>query len=274
MACALVVKRRLTQSALILIQQPFCAYVVPIRERNKLPSAREGFQISDLKSQKEIKLNIHTGRCPLCHAEDIHETYHRDSHRDYHRCPICQLVFVPPDQYLSPQQERGQYDLHQNSPEDQGYRQFLSRLFLPMQERLSPGSHGLDFGSGPGPTLSVMFQEAGHSMVLYDHFYAHDLSVFTYQYDFITATEVLEHLHHPHHELNRLWERLKPGGSLGIMTKLTPDRASFPKWHYKNDPTHVCFYSRSTFQWLATRWNSNLTFLDPDVMMFFKEPLS
>jgi SAM-dependent methyltransferase len=219
-------------------------------------------------------LNIHSGGCPLCHAEDIQATYHRDSNRDYHLCSICHLVFVPPDQFLSPQQERDQYDLHQNSPDDQGYRKFLSRLFLPMQERLSPGSHGLDFGSGPGPTLSVMFQEVGHTMALYDYFYARDLSVFTHQYDFITATEVLEHLHHPPKELNRLWKLLKPGGTLGIMTKLTPTRESFPDWHYKNDPTHVCFYSPSTFKWLAARWDSNLMFVNQDVMLFIKKPLS
>ena len=221
-----------------------------------------------------MTLTMDACRCPLCDAEEIQKTYHRDRNRDYHLCQKCHLIFVPSEQHLSSEKEKAQYDLHQNSPADQGYRQFLSRLFLPMQERLSPGSHGLDFGSGPGPTLSIMFQEAGHSMVLYDHFYAHDLSVFRNQYDFITATEVLEHLHHPQKELNRLWERLKPGGSLGIMTKLTPGRASFPGWHYKNDPTHVCFYSPSTFQWLATQWNSHLTFLDHDVMMFYKKPLS
>jgi hypothetical protein len=189
-------------------------------------------------------------------------------------CPTCHLVFVPPEQYLSSQEEKAQYDLHQNSPHDQGYRQFLSRLFLPMQKRVAPRSRGLDFGSGPGPTLSVMFEEIGHPMAIYDHFYAQDLSVFERQYDFITATEVLEHIQDPERELNRLWELLKPDGNLGIMTKLAPSRESFPDWHYKNDPTHVCFYPRSTFEWLAARWDSNLTFLDHDVMMFYKNPLS
>ena len=93
-------------------------------------------------------------RCPLCHAEEIQKTYHRDRNRDYHLCPICHLVFVPPDQYLSSQEEKAQYDLHQNSPNDQGYRQFLSRLFIPMQKRLAPGSRGLDFGSGPRKPIS------------------------------------------------------------------------------------------------------------------------
>ena len=62
-------------------------------------------------------------------------------------------------------------------------------------------------------------------------------------YDFICATEVVEHLHRPGQDLERLWSLLRPGGWMGIMTKLVRDRASFDTWHYKNDPTHVCFFS-------------------------------
>ena len=211
-------------------------------------------------------------RCPLCHSTAIHETRYRDRHRHYHLCHTCHLVFVPPNQYLSAKQEKAQYDYHQNSPDDPDYRQFLSRLYLPMKKQLAAGSRGLDFGSGPGPTLSIMFQEAGHSMALYDYFYARDSSVFKQDYEFITASEVVEHLHDPKRELNRLWNVLKPKGNLGIMTKLVPDQMSFGDWHYKNDPTHVCFYSRITFEWLATQWDSILTFLDHDVMMFYKKP--
>lgn len=180
-------------------------------------------------------------------------------------------MFVPSGQFLSEHEEKAQYDLHRNSPEDPDYRQFLSRLFIPMQAQLAPGSHGLDFGSGPGPTLSVMFEEVGHSMAIYDHYYALEPSVLQRPYDFITATEVLEHLHHPKQELDRLWALLKPGGILGVMTKLLGDREAFPGWHYKNDPTHVCFFSRPTFRWLAAQWHAELSFADGDVMLFYKK---
>ena len=182
-------------------------------------------------------------------------------------------MFVPPLQFLSAEDERATYDLHQNSPEDEGYRRFLSRLFIPMHARLRPGSHGLDFGSGPGPTLSVMFEESGHSMTIYDHFYARNHSALEQSYDFITASEVVEHLHHPRTELDRLWSLLKPSGSLGVMTKLVQDRQSFAQWHYKNDRTHVCFFSRSTFEWLAIQWQAQLTFAEHDVMLFYKPHL-
>jgi 2-polyprenyl-3-methyl-5-hydroxy-6-metoxy-1,4-benzoquinol methylase len=179
-------------------------------------------------------------------------------------------VFVPSIHFLSAKKEKAEYDLHRNTPADQGYRKFLNRIFMPMQKRLAPGSRGLDFGCGPGPTLSLMFEEIGHSVAIYDQFYEREASVLKGQYDFITATEVVEHLHDPRKELDRLWSCLKPGGSLGVMTKLVLDRKAFARWHYKNDLTHVCFFSRSTFEWLATRWQAELTFSGKDVVIFLK----
>lgn len=210
--------------------------------------------------------------CPLCRISEG-TPFHQDS-RDYFRCPICLLVFVLPDAFLSPGDEKAEYDTHQNSSSDPRYRRFLSRLFLPLSLRLSPGSSGFDFGSGPGPTLSVMFEEAGHSMEIYDPFYAPDIAPLQKQYDFITASEVAEHLHHPRRELERLWSCLKPNGSLGIMTKRVIDREAFSRWHYKDDLTHVCFYSIETFQWLAAHWDATLTVPENDVVLFMKTDCS
>jgi SAM-dependent methyltransferase len=206
--------------------------------------------------------------CPLCESGEGEAFYSDD--RDYYCCPNCRLVYVEPDQFLSAQAEKAHYDLHENSPDDPRYRRFLSRLFVPMSERLTPHSSGLDFGSGPGPTLSVMFAEAGHTMQLFDPFYAPDTTVFDRQFDFITASEVVEHLHHPRRELDRLWTCLKPGGHLGLMTKLVIDRQAFAGWHYKDDPTHVCFYSQQTCEWLAEHWQAQLTVADKDAVMFAK----
>ena len=218
----------------------------------------------------QIKASINNQNCPLCKITDISKFY-QDRYRKYFRCRECNLVFVPSENFLSVEEEKARYDFHQNSPDDQRYRQFLNRIFVPMQEFLEPESHGLDFGSGPGPTLSVMFEDAGHSMFIYDYFYARDLSVLERQYDFITATEVLEHLRSPKKELDRLWTCLKPGGKLGIMTKLLSVSEIFARWHYKNDLTHVCFFSRSTFEWLASQWKAELIFTDKDVMIFHKK---
>jgi cyclopropane fatty-acyl-phospholipid synthase-like methyltransferase len=177
---------------------------------------------------------------------------------------------VPPGQYLAEADEKAAYDHHQNSPTDPDYRRFLSRLFLPLQDRLAPNSQGLDFGSGPGPTLSIMFEEIGHTVAIYDYFYAKNPVALQQLYDFITATEVVEHLHDPATIFSQLWTLLKPGGYLGLMTKLVRDQVAFAKWHYKNDLTHVCFFSRATFEWLADQWQADLEFFGNDVMLFHK----
>jgi SAM-dependent methyltransferase len=204
--------------------------------------------------------------CPLCGGQSI-DPFHEDQRRPYLRCHRCALVFVPPAFYLDRDAERAEYDLHCNREDDPGYRTFLSRLALPLAARLSPGSHGLDFGCGAGPALACMLREAGHEVSLYDSYYQPDSSALVRCYDFVCATEVVEHLHQPGLELARLWSLLKPGGCLGIMTKLVRDRAAFAGWHYKNDPTHVCFFSRKTWMWWAREQGAHLEIIGADVIL-------
>lgn len=207
--------------------------------------------------------------CPLCGSAAT-GPWHRDQRRDYRRCKRCALVFVPPAFHLDPQRERAEYDLHQNAVDDPGYRRFLSRLFEPLAARLPDRAEGLDFGCGPGPALAAMFREAGHRVALYDLFYHPDATPLARDYDFICATEVVEHLHRPGGELERLWRCLRPGGVLGVMTKLVRDREAFATWHYKNDPTHVCFFSRATWRWWAQQRGAALTFEGADVILLAK----
>lgn len=210
--------------------------------------------------------------CVLCGSGNsewfLRDDTRMDYVRDYYYCPECRLIFVDPDQRLDPKEELSRYEMHENNPDDPGYRTFLSRLFQPMIERIAPKSYGLDFGSGPGPTLNLMFEKEGHEMRIYDPFYANDPSVFEDKYDFITTTETAEHLFDPLMELDRLWHCLKPNGYLGIMTKRHRGKQHFKNWHYKNDDTHVVFFHEETFQWLGNRWESKPEFLRSDVVIF------
>ena len=220
---------------------------------------------------KRARPRLITEVCPLCLS--VKSTFfHRDKQREYLRCQQCALVFVPSQSHLSKADEKSYYDFHQNSPHDSGYRAFLERLSKPLLEQLKMGSQGLDFGSGPGPTLSLMLEEAGHNVALYDPFFAPDQAVFTREYDFITCSEVVEHLRSPGRELRRLWALLKPGGLLAIMTKRVIDQAAFARWHYKNDPTHIVFFSAQTFNWLGESWQIEPVFFGADVVFFNKCP--
>jgi hypothetical protein len=73
----------------------------------------------------------------------------------------CDLVFVPPEFHLSREEEKARYDFHSHSLADSGYRNFLNRLFQPLEKVLPIGARGLDFGCGHEPTLSVLFEKAG-----------------------------------------------------------------------------------------------------------------
>jgi len=214
-------------------------------------------------------MDTQSHHCPLCESTN-NRLHFSDKHRDYYRCNLCRVIFVPPVFWLSADEEKAIYDYHENSPNDSHYRQFLSRLTKPLQQRLKTPSFGLDFGCGPGPTLSIMLQEQGHQVAIYDHFYADNTAVFNRCYDFITATEVIEHLHYPRKELERLWQLLTAPGYLGLMTKLIPEDKPFSQWHYKNDLTHIIFYAKETMQWIAQQWQADLTLMGNDVILLQK----
>jgi len=211
-------------------------------------------------------------KCPLCGKLSGSSLFHSDKVRAFYRCTHCALIFVPSSYFLSPEKEKTEYDQHQNSPADPHYRTFLSKLFLPLQEKIASGSTGLDFGSGPGPTLSVMFEEQGHTMRLYDPFYAPDKSVLITEYDFVCTSEVVEHFQQPEVDLELIWSLVKPGGWLGIMTGMAGDVTAFAKWRYKDDLTHVAFFSKETMEWLAGKWQAELHIAGKNVFLFTSLP--
>lgn len=207
--------------------------------------------------------------CPLCRCQAA-QFYHRDKFRSYYQCATCALVFVPPEYHLSRQRERAYYDLHENSLEDEGYRRFLSRCARPLLDLLAPGSRGLDFGCGPAPLLASILAEAGHRVELYDIYYVPNARAMRRDYDFVVATEVVEHLSAPGDELDRLWRCVKPGGVLALMTKLVISRERFAEWHYTRDPTHITYFSAATFRWLAEKLEADVQFADSDVIILKK----
>lgn len=207
--------------------------------------------------------------CPLCHSKEVH-SFARAHRRDYFECASCRLVHLAPHQRLDPAAEREHYGTHENDPADPGYRAFLSRVAAPLKERLSAGAVGLDYGSGPGPTLSVMLGEEGFRVECYDPFFAPDPAVLRRSYDFITCTETAEHFYRPAEEFARLHGLLVPGGWLALMTEMLAEEQSFEQWRYARDPTHVCFYRRHTMEWIAANYDWSAEFPRTSVVLFQK----
>lgn len=213
-------------------------------------------------------------KCPFCGSSCTlcHEVRRQEQLlRAFFNCSHCLAIHVPKHFHLPAALEKAEYDKHQNFPHDEGYRRFLSRIYEPLLQRIDAPASGLDFGCGPGPVLAMMLEEAGHRMARYDLFYYPDEQVLQQSYDFITATEVVEHLSAPVEVLDRLWSLLRPGGVLGLMTKRVTDIQAFATWHYKNDPTHITFFHERTLQWLANRWRCECELVGSDVV-FFRKP--
>ncbi len=205
--------------------------------------------------------------CPVCRTPETGAFMEVDGRR-YRRCPTCEATFLQPDQRPDRDAEFAHYRRHDNRIDDPDYRRFLRRLADPLLARLAAASHGLDFGCGPGPALAAMLVEAGHTVALYDPFFAPDTRALESTYDFITCTEVVEHLHHPAGVFDRLDALLRPGGWLAVMTCFQTDDARFAHWHYRRDPTHVVFYREETLRRVADArgWSCDIPIKDVALM--------
>lgn len=203
----------------------------------------------------------------LCETEE-NDFFFRDKFREYQCCNVCSLLFVQPEFHVSLKSEKARYEEHNNDPNDIRYRQFLERIAIPIREQFHVGAKGLDFGCGPTPLLAEIFREDGFEMEVYDPFYAPDKSVLDGKYDFIVSTEVFEHLKEPLKEFKRLLAKLKDDGVLAVMTRPHNDSIDFKTWHYKNDRTHICFYSIETFDWLSKHLGIEYTQVEHDIFVF------
>ncbi|HLE10133.1 MAG: hypothetical protein A2504_08225 [Bdellovibrionales bacterium RIFOXYD12_FULL_39_22] len=206
--------------------------------------------------------------CPLCDSAD-HSSFFNNR---YHRCHLCDLIFLLSKWQISPEEKNHRYAQHQNSLEDYGYRKFLSQIITPLSHYLFPNARGLDFGCGPGPTLSKMLQEQNCNMRIYDPLFFPDHDALKSKYDFVSCTEVVEHFENPKNSWNLLAGLVLPGGILGVMTDIYNDNIDFKNWYYKNDPTHVAFYSTKTFSWIATALKMEIKYQDERTIIFRLSP--
>lgn len=227
--------------------------------------------------------------CRICKSNAV--LFYKDKKRPYFQCLVCQLVFVPAQFFLSPEDEKAVYDLHDNVSGDAGYEKFLSRAATPVLDYVTENEgafqkgqvvKGLDFGCGPCPVLANMLSSSPHNIAVdpYDLYYypqnAHFLDRKDY-YFFVTATEVVEHLSDPLTVLQQLWNCLQlNGGILVIMTKRVEGTIEkFRNWHYIRDPTHITFFHAQTFKWLAEYFTAadvicTATFINADVVTLTK----
>ncbi|HPB32266.1 MAG TPA: class I SAM-dependent methyltransferase [Candidatus Sumerlaeota bacterium] len=188
--------------------------------------------------------------CVLCGATGPFRRIAGPMGKGYRLCSECRLIFMEREFLPGPEQEKQRYMAHRNGPDQPGYLLFLNQAIQPALPHLSERMHGLDYGCGPVPTLSVILRSHGLQCHDYDPLFFPEIP--TGRFDFIFATEVLEHLFHPGEELARIAGLLNPGGIFAAMTEPWTDTDTFLRWSYAQDFTHVCFYHEDTMAHIRT----------------------
>jgi len=192
--------------------------------------------------------------CPLCRSRAGFLV--SGEKRRYCRCSRCGLIFVPSEYFISKDEEKEHYLKHENSLDNEGYvRMFQEKIEV--IKKACPGVRSvLDYGCGYAPVLKTLLTQEGYSVRGYDPFFfpETDLSAV---FDLVISTETFEHFKEPGQEIARIVSLITPAGYLAVMTRFYPEENRLPhldkfsKWYYKRDPTHIAFYGRDTFDWIA-----------------------
>lgn len=209
--------------------------------------------------------------CPVCRARAT-RAFAAVEGRRYGRCTVCAATFLDPAQWPSPAVEHAHYLTHDNDAAEPRYRAFATRLARPLLARVGTAAHVLDFGCGPSSALAVLLEEAGCTVARFDPFFQPDPAPLAGTYDAVAAMEVIEHLHRPADEIDRLAQRIRPGGWLALMTCFQTDDSRFARWWYRRDPTHVVFYRARTLDVLAANLGWRCEIAAKDVALLKRPP--
>jgi hypothetical protein len=205
-----------------------------------------------------------TEPCPLCDSNKC--TW--DNTAQFLKCSACDLIFKPKAQHLTLNDERHRYLQHNNSESDSRYVEFLTPAIRAITERVAKGARGLDYGSGPTQVLSSLLNSQGYTCGYYDPIFSPEGINITEPLDFIVSTEAAEHFFYPDKEFKKIFSQLKPKGYFVLMTELYQNQTPLENWYYTKDPTHVCFYTPKTIEWIAGRFQADYEILSPRLIVF------
>lgn len=214
-----------------------------------------------------------SNNCPLCSSVSVSD-FSKANNKIYYSCSNCGLIFLDERFFLPPEEEKERYVFHNNDPADERYIEHIKTLTDRLVPFLKSGDTGLDYGSGHGKPVNHILGELGYPVKSYDPFFHRHENLLKEKYDFITCTETAEHFHKPCEEFTLLSSMLSNPGILGIMTNIYSNDINFDDWWYPRDPTHVCFYSEETFEWIAKRYNLVIIESDNNVILFRKSDLT
>ncbi len=193
-------------------------------------------------------------RCLICHAGTdcfVDAALEIESYC----CPHCGTIFKDPQIHQTFSLQKQRYDLHENDPSDEGYRHYFQHFLDWVLPQVGGSGSALDFGCGSSTLLADMLTGKGWESTAYDPIYHPEKGYRNTVYDLITVVEVFEHLHDPDATFGMLVGLLKKEGYLAIRTEFVPGSTEvYLHWYYRQDPTHVVFFSPGAFDCLCARW--------------------
>ncbi len=207
-------------------------------------------------------------KCSLCDGNTTH--FYQINNRRYVKCNNCNAILLLPESYLKPAEEKARYSQHNNDIKDPRYQNFVSPITSHIIDNFPSNVIGLDYGCGTGPVAAIELRKQGFTVNLYDPFFEDHPEVLNRKYHFIICCEVMEHFHDPYGEFKLLSDLLLPGGKLYCKTSLYLKDMDFEKWYYKNDPTHVIFYTPQSLEWIRANLGFKDLNIDPKLIIFTK----
>ena len=197
---------------------------------------------------------------------------HKKTNITYYHCTSCEYIFKSPTCYQDLETQKERYNLHENNEEDEGYRAYFQRFLDFVLPHMDNVKTALDFGCGRTSLLSQLLEDEGVACDYYDPIYHPHTLDEKKRYDLIVSTEVFEHLHQPREVFERLLEKLNSGGYLAIQTEFhSNEQASFEKWWYPQDPTHIVFFRAKTFRGLCEMYGCQFVVDNAKNMVLIKK---
>lgn len=200
----------------------------------------------------------------------------------YFFCKNCNSIFLCDDFFLSPENQVNRYLLHNNTLEDINYKNYLEKFINRVLEFINLEKIDfLDYGSGPNPCLVELIKEKFFNFNKidgWDLFFTRDFFPKENSYSLITCLEVAEHFENPQESFRHISSLLKKDGFLAIQTQffeceedITNTEKKFATWWYKEDTTHVTFYSKEGLISCCKSFGLKfLTQLDKNLVIFTK----
>lgn len=197
--------------------------------------------------------------CKICNLETIKIVF--KNNQIYYSCKNCNFISLDHNFVINKENEKKRYLLHKNSIEDKKYvemlKDFIAKSINPITTNIKDI---LDFGCGHNPVLAQILTEMKYNTNYYDPYFFPNLEK-TKKYDLVVSTEVFEHLINPLESFQIILNLLNENGSISIMTKFIP-KDNFENWWYLSDETHISFYNKKTFEYLANKFNLKILFCD------------